>query len=112
MLDDTCYFLGFDDLTDALIIWATLNSEHVQKLLSVLTFLDAKRPYTKELLMRIALNKVAEDLTFDQVRDLLKNLPQNISVQLTEDRWEKVLSKNKEESVEQEQYSLFESISN
>ena len=112
MLDDTCYFLGFDELPDALIVWATLNSEHVQKLLSVLTFLDAKRPHTKELLMRIDLNKVAEDLTFDQVKDLLKNLPQHISVQLTEDRWEKFLSKNKEESVEQEQYSLFESISN
>ncbi|HYG58452.1 MAG TPA: hypothetical protein VD902_10365, partial [Symbiobacteriaceae bacterium] len=57
MLDDTCYFLGFDGYEEALRVCTVLNSEPVQRFLQSVVFLDAKRPYTKELLMRIDLSR-------------------------------------------------------
>ncbi|MBI3946369.1 MAG: SAM-dependent methyltransferase [Armatimonadetes bacterium] len=64
MLDDTCYFLGFDTPTDALLTAAILNSETVGGLLRSLIFPDAKRPCTKEVLMRIDLARAASCLSF------------------------------------------------
>ena len=55
MLDDTCYFLGFETYSEARLACAALNSEPVQGLLQALAFRDGKRPFTKELLMRIDL---------------------------------------------------------
>ncbi len=59
MLDDTCYFLSFDNLSEAVFTWAILNSEHIQQLLATLAFLGAKRPYTKDILMRLSIDKAA-----------------------------------------------------
>jgi len=53
MLDDTCYFIGFDDQTEAEIIFEVLKSEEIKEFLSSLIFNDAKRSVTKDLLMRI-----------------------------------------------------------
>lgn len=58
MLDDTCYFLGFADRAEAVRIHRLLSSEPVQGFLRAAAFRDAKRPYTKELLMRIDLRRV------------------------------------------------------
>ncbi len=62
MLDDTCYFIGFDTLEDAEYIWNLLNSEVVSAFLKSISFKDAKRMITKEVLMRIDLRKVASVL--------------------------------------------------
>ncbi len=53
MLDDTTYFLGFDSCEEAAGVCAALNGEAVQGFLRAVAFRDAKRPYTKELLMRV-----------------------------------------------------------
>ena len=58
MLDDTCYFIGFDNLTDAKIAQKILNSELVQNFLKSIIFPDSKRSITKDILMRIDLDKV------------------------------------------------------
>jgi hypothetical protein len=58
MLDDTCYFIGFEKLIDAEIAQFLLNSNVVQNLLSAIIFPDAKRSITKDVLMRIDLKKV------------------------------------------------------
>jgi DNA-binding CsgD family transcriptional regulator len=60
MLDDTCYFIGFDTLEQAEYVWELLNSDLVENLLKSITFKDAKRMITKDILMRIDLKKVAE----------------------------------------------------
>lgn len=60
MLDDTCYFIGFDTLEQAEYIWNLLNTDIVEKLLKSISFDDAKRMITKDILMRIDLKKVAE----------------------------------------------------
>lgn len=108
MLDDTCYFLGFDNITESIIVWALLNSKYVKELLSVIAFLDSKRPYTKDLLMRLGINKIAEDIEFEQVQDMIKCLPKNMSNQLTKSKWDEFLVKNKKENLRQKQRPLFE----
>jgi len=65
MLDDTCYFLGFDTYLDALFTASILNSPIVTSFLESIVFADAKRPYTKEALMRIDLLEAARRLPFD-----------------------------------------------
>ncbi len=87
MLDDTCYFLGFDDLSEAAFVWAILNCEHIQQLLHTITFLDAKRPYTKEILMRLKVDKVVGDMTYDEIIKQIKLLNETMLVNLSEDRW-------------------------
>ena len=60
MLDDTCYFLSFHRIEDAVITVALLNSEECQQFLKSIAFLDSKRPYTKEVLKRIDILKLSE----------------------------------------------------
>lgn len=59
MLDDTCYFIGFDDERAARVALGRLRSEPAQAVLRALVFRDAKRPVTKEVLDRIDLRKLA-----------------------------------------------------
>lgn len=58
MLDDTCYFLGFEGLETARLVTFLLESAPAKSLLESLVFSDAKRPYTKELLMRLDLTTI------------------------------------------------------
>jgi len=65
MLDDTCYFLGFDAYLDALFAASVLNSPSVTQFLQSIVFADAKRPFTKEVLMRIDLARAASQVSLD-----------------------------------------------
>ena len=71
MLDDTCYFIGFDTLEKAQIVQKILNSLVVQNFLKSIIFPDAKRPITKDILMRIDIQK-----TYNLVR-LQEELPKD-----------------------------------
>jgi len=64
MLDDTCYLLGFDNYKTALITMILLNSTLVYNFLKSIAFLDSKRPYTKDLLMRIDLLNLTKKINF------------------------------------------------
>jgi hypothetical protein len=75
MLDDTCYFLGFDNLTHALITTALLNSEENIAFLKSIAFLDSKRPYTKEILRRIDFAKLAELVDYDYITGFVRSMP-------------------------------------
>lgn len=66
MLDDTCYFIGFDSLEQAKIAQKILNSEVVQNFLKAIIFPDAKRPITKEVLMRIDMEKAYQLIDSEQ----------------------------------------------
>lgn len=61
VLDDTCYFLPFDDSTEAAVTVALLNSPASQLLIESLVFWDSKRPITKKLLSRLNLNMLPRD---------------------------------------------------
>ena len=60
MLDDTCYYIGFDTLEHAEYVWNLLNTEIVADFLKSISFKDSKRMITKDILMRIDLRKVAQ----------------------------------------------------
>lgn len=72
MLDDTCYFISFENEKDALITMTLLNSKIVKDFLNSIAFLDKKRPYTKEILKRIDLKKILEKFSFNDFEELYK----------------------------------------
>lgn len=74
MLDDTCYFIGFEEEMMAKIACFLLNSQGPQKFLKSIIFQDAKRPITKDILMRIDLEAVFESVAFEQAQKRIKNL--------------------------------------
>lgn len=67
MLDDTCYFIGFDAVQDAMITQALLNSNKVQDFLQAIIFWDSKRAVTKDILCRIDITKIAKSTLFEDV---------------------------------------------
>lgn len=73
MLDDTCYFIGFDTYLETLFTASLLNSEPVKRFLRSVVFSDAKRPYTKEVLMRINLSEAASRLSLRSLHELWAN---------------------------------------
>ena len=56
LLDDTCYFIGFDSLEEAQKIQSMLNRPETQEFIESFMFIDEKRAITKDLLMRISLH--------------------------------------------------------
>ena len=67
MTDDTVYFVGFNNMTDAVVFAAALNGDKAQKLISSLTFTDSKRPYTKDLLKRIDVISILKTTDIDEL---------------------------------------------
>lgn len=81
MLDDTCYFISFNNFKHAQICTILLNSRPVKEFLKSLVFSDAKRPYTKEILMRIDFNKICEQINYENLIKYAEtlNITNNIS---------------------------------
>ncbi|WP_440953577.1 hypothetical protein [Methanococcoides sp. FTZ1] len=71
MVDDSCYFIGFDNIKYALITLATLNSEVVREFLGSIAFIDAKRPYTKDILMKIDILKAVKKVGYLEIINYL-----------------------------------------
>ncbi|MBQ9161268.1 MAG: hypothetical protein IJ122_08140 [Methanobrevibacter sp.] len=69
MLDDTCYFLSFDDYDTAYITMLILNSDLVKKFLKNIAFIDSKRPYSKKVLKRIDISKCLKLLSFKDLKE-------------------------------------------
>ncbi len=67
MLDDTCYYLSFDDYDSAYITMLILNSWVVKAFLKSVVSLDSKRPYTKSVLKRIDLSKALKLLDYNDL---------------------------------------------
>ena len=65
MLDDTCYFIGFNELKQAEIAHFLANSDLVQSFLKSIIFSDAKRSVNKDTLMRIDFKKAFENCNFE-----------------------------------------------
>lgn len=67
MTDDTSYFICFDSYDMAYVAMLLLNSKKVQRFLTSIAFLDAKRPYTKKVLERIDFDKIVNTLTLNEL---------------------------------------------
>ncbi|MDO5824930.1 MAG: hypothetical protein Q4Q22_00975 [Methanosphaera sp.] len=74
MLDDTCYYISFDDYDSAYITMLILNSKLVQDFLKGIVVTDSKRPYTKKVLKRIDIIKTLEIISIDDLIDTEKKL--------------------------------------
>lgn len=72
MLDDTCYFIGFEQYSPAAIAFALLNAPLTAELLEAITFADAKRRFTKEILQRIDLVAIARAVPFSQIQAICR----------------------------------------
>ncbi|MBI3761876.1 MAG: SAM-dependent methyltransferase [Chloroflexi bacterium] len=88
MLDDTCYFLGFDTYLDALFTASLLNSSLAKRFLQSIVFTNAKRPYTKDALMRIDLSQVASRLSFRVLRAYWDDIDYKPRVSVSESDFE------------------------
>lgn len=93
MLDDTCYFIGFENLKMAEIAHYLVNSELVQKFLKSIIFSDSKRSINKDTLMRIDFARVFESTGYEQASKEIKGLEP--------EHWEKFSEMIKEEVTEQ-----------
>jgi hypothetical protein len=89
MLDDTCYFVGFDTFPDALFTASLLNGQMVKRLLRSVVFADAKRPYTKEVLMRINLARVASKTSLQMLHEFWAAIDYEPQTPITESDWER-----------------------
>lgn len=74
MTDDTSYFICFSNYDMAYVAMLILNSEKVQKFLTSIAFLDAKRPYTKKVLERIDFGKIVRSLGFNELFETEQSL--------------------------------------
>lgn len=72
MLDDTCYFLGFQHYPEAVFSFVLLNTPEVASFLSSIIFEDSKRAITKDILMRIDLKNVLVNYNFENILTLIK----------------------------------------
>ena len=71
MLDDTCYFIGFDDIEEAQITLFLLNKPETQSFIESSMFTDAKRAITKDLLMRIDIDSIARNTSFLELQHFI-----------------------------------------
>lgn len=67
MLDDTCYSIGFENVQDAEITRDLLNSSIVKSFIESISFSDAKRVISKDILMRINLIEVARQVGYKRL---------------------------------------------
>ena len=68
MLDDTVYFIGFEDYDIAYTTMIYLHSKKVTNFLQSLSFADSKRPYTKKILSRIDFFKIYSEISFSELK--------------------------------------------
>jgi hypothetical protein len=92
MLDDTCYFIGFDKIEFAVYALILLNSDTTVKLLQSVTFPDAKRTFTKDVLMRIDLLELAKQINKTDLHTELEMLNGKYKFNLTLDLWDSFIN--------------------
>lgn len=74
MTDDTSYFICFGTYNMAYVAMLLLNSNPVQDFLVSIAFLDAKRPYTKNVLKRLDFKKILSIVQYEELKRTEKNL--------------------------------------
>lgn len=105
MLDDTCYMLGFDKLEFAVYSLILLNSVTTVQLLQSITFADAKRTFTKDVLMRIDLLELSQIIDKSELQKELNYLNEIYNFNLTLDLWYDFINEMK--PIENGQMELF-----
>jgi hypothetical protein len=105
MLDDTCYFLGFDTVEFAVYTLILLNCPKTIKLLESITFSDAKRTFTKETLMRVDLFALSQCISSNELQETLHDLNFEYLLDVSLESWSNYIKRIK--PVEKKQLQLF-----
>lgn len=106
MLDDTCYLLGFDKIEFAVYALILLNSDKVVQFLQSVTFSDAKRTFTKDILMRIDLLWLSKNIDMLILKNELARLNELYKFDLTLNLWPDFLKEMT--PIQNEQLVMFE----
>jgi hypothetical protein len=88
MLDDTCYMIGFDKIEFAVYALMLLNAEITKQFLKSVTFSDAKRTFTKDVLMRIGLLALAMQVSKVDLQIELEKLNEKYKLNLGLKLWD------------------------
>jgi hypothetical protein len=105
MLDDTCYLIGFDKIEFAVYALILLNSNTTVHFLQSVTFPDAKRTFTKDVLMRIDLLELAKQIDKADLQTELETLNVKHNFNLTLDLWDSFI--NEMTPVNNERMAMF-----
>ena len=92
MLDDTCYFIGFDKIEYAVYAIILLNSKTTEAFLKSITFSDAKRVFTKDLLMRLDLLNLAKLISRIEIEEQIIFLNDKYSLNINLSQWESFIN--------------------
>jgi len=92
MLDDTCYLIGFDKIEFAVYSLILLNSDTTVRFLQSITFSDAKRTFTKDVLMRIDLLELAKHIDKAELQAELEMLNRKYNLNLTLNLWDSFIN--------------------
>lgn len=84
MLDDTSYFIGFNSLEQAVLIWILLNTELSKEFFSSIAFIDSQRPYTKEVLMRLSLSRLLDNLPTSTIVHTYNSIKGELNMKIDE----------------------------
>ena len=95
MLDDTCYFIGFDKIEYAVYAIILLNSKTTEEFLKSITFSDAKRVFTKDLLMRLDLFNLANVITQTEIEEQIVFLNDKYSLNINLSQWDSFINEMK-----------------
>jgi hypothetical protein len=107
MLDDTCYLIGFDKIEFAVYALILLNSDTTMHFLKSVTFADAKRTFTKDVLMRIDLFELGKKINKEVLANELIKLNDKYGFALSLDLWDRFIDEMT--PVKEKQMTLFES---
>ncbi|NLJ82816.1 MAG: hypothetical protein GX330_06800 [Bacteroidales bacterium] len=92
MLDDTCYFIGFDKIEYAVYAIILLNSKTTEAFLKSITFSDAKRVFTKDLLMRLDLLSISKTITQKEIEKQIIYLNNKYSLSVKLSDWDSFIN--------------------
>lgn len=106
MLDDTCYFIGFDKIEFAMYAIILLNSKKTEALLKSITFSDAKRVFTKDILMRLDLLNLAALISGKEMEEQINFLNEKYTLNIDLSQWDNFISKMT--PTKEKQLKLFE----
>ncbi len=95
MLDDTCYLIGFNKIEFAVYALILLNSDTTVRFLKSVTFADAKRTFTKDVLMRIDLLKLATTTDKKYLETKIQKLNEMYCFNLTLSLWDSFIDEMK-----------------
>lgn len=92
MLDDTCYFIGFDKIEYAVYAITLLNSKITEAFLKSITFSDAKRFFTKDHLMRLDLLNLAKLISRNEIEEQIVFLNDKYGLDINLSQWDNFIS--------------------